>query len=124
MQVPKCRRSNMTQSKDRHKNANSSDTKTIVKAERSGLSETAQTVKEKAEEIKATEEKSVSSVAESVPKHENSVRSDRFTGSPRYPKTLAECQMMDEVETTTKMANETMKEGDIPTKIGEYEKCQ
>ena len=41
-----------------------------MKGKRSGLSETAQTVTEKAEEIKATEKKSVSSVAESVPKHE------------------------------------------------------
>ena len=69
LQVPKCRRSNMTQSKGRHKCKNSSDTKTAVKAERSCSLETAQAVTEKAEETKATEEKSVSSVAETVPKH-------------------------------------------------------
>ena len=37
MQVPKCRRSNMTQSAKVATNANNSDTKIAVKAERSGF---------------------------------------------------------------------------------------
>ena len=41
-----------------------------MKAERSGSLETAQAVAEKAKDIQATEGKSVSSVAETVPKHE------------------------------------------------------
>ena len=76
----------MTQSKGRHKNANSSDTKITVKAERSGSLETAQAVTEKAKEIKVTEEKSVSSVTETVPKHEtvHEVAVDRIaTVAPR-----------------------------------------
>ena len=82
--------------------------------------ETAQAVTEKAEESKATEEKSVSSVAESVPKNEtvNELTFDRIAA---VPQDAHRGQMMDEVEATTKTAHETMKEADIPTETGEYE---
>ena len=91
-----------------------------MKAERSGLSETEQAVTEKAEEIKATEEKSVSSVVESVPKHEtvHEVTVDRIAA---VFQDAHRDQMMEEVEASTKTANETMKEADITTETGEYE---
>ena len=84
-----------------------------MKAERSGLSETEQAVTEKAEEIKATEDKSVSSVVKSVPKHET-VHAAVLQYAHRE-------QMMEEVEASTKTANETMNEADITTETGEYE---
>ena len=84
------------------------------------MSETEQAVTEKAEEIKATEEKSVSSVVESVPKHEtvHEVAVDRTAA---VLQDAHRDQMMEEVEASTKTANETMKEADITTENGEYE---
>ena len=91
-----------------------------MKAERSGSLETAQTVTEKAEEIKAKEEKSVSSVAETAPKHEtvHEVTVDRIAA---VTQDAHEGQMMEVVEASTKTAHETMKEADMTTKTGEYE---
>ena len=65
----------------------------------------AQAVTEKAKEIKAMEEKSVSSVAESVPKHEtvHEVAVDRIAA---VFQDAHEGQIMKEVEATTKTAHE------------------
>ena len=56
-----------------------------MKAEWSGSLEKAQAVTEKAKDIKVTEEKSVSSVAETVPKHEtvHEVAVDRIAAVPQ-----------------------------------------
>ena len=91
-----------------------------MKAERSGSLETAQTVTEKAEEIKAKDEKSVSSVAETAPKHEtvHEMTVDRIAA---VTQDAHEGQMMEVVEASTKTAHETMKEADMTTKTGEYE---
>ena len=101
-------------------NANTSVTTITVKAERSGLSETEQAVTDKAEEIKATEEKSVSSVVESVPKHET-VHEVTFDRTAAALQDAHRDQMMEEVEALTKTANETMKEANITTETGESE---
>ena len=91
-----------------------------MKAERSGLSETEQAVTEKAEEIKATEEKSVSGVVESVPKHET-VHEVTFDRTAAVLQDAHRDLMMEEAEASTKTANQTMKEADITTETGEYE---
>ena len=62
----------------------------------------------------------MSSVAESVPKHET-VHEVTFDKTAAVPQDALRGQMMDEFESSTKTAHETMKEADIPTKIGEYE---
>ena len=67
LQVPKCRRSNMTHSKGRHKNENSSVTTITVKAERSGLSETAQTSTHESEQDATDDVGMSNTVSASVP---------------------------------------------------------
>ena len=80
------------------------------------MSETEQAVIEKAEDIKATEEKSVSSVVESEPKHET-VHEVIFDRTAAVLQDAHKDQMMEEYEASTNTANETMKEADITTEM-------